>query len=87
MHHRDACALGIRGSAQALHLTTYAHVAAVRTSGIHAGEDLQDGGFAGAIFAAQAEDFAFIRGERGAIECVHAAETLVDVDHLEHGRT
>src|SRR6185369_7311949 len=59
------------------------HLAVVAAVRVDAGEDLEQRRLAGAVLAAQAEDLAGARLERGAVERDDAAKALADAAHDE----
>src|SRR5947199_217714 len=50
----------------------------------HAGDQVEGGGFAGAVGADQRMDLAAVQGESGIADRADAAEVLIDPFHFEH---
>ena len=63
--------------------TANAHGAGVRIT--QALQDLDGGGFAGAIRAEQPKDFAFVNGEAEAAHGLHIAVVLHEIFYLQNG--
>ena len=53
---------------------------------VDAGQDLDEGRFAGAVLADQRGDLARIEGDADVVECLDAREDLRNAAHFENGR-
>jgi hypothetical protein len=51
------------------------------------GEDFNEGGFAGAVFAHERVNLARTEGELDAAQHLHAAKCFADLAHFEEGRS
>lgn len=82
----DTGGLGIARGVEADGLAVEQDLAGEAAVGVDAGEDFDQGGFAGAVFADEGVDFAGANIEGDAVERTHTGEFLDDVPGFEKRR-
>ena len=86
MHHADAGSQGVKGRAEADLLAVeedIALIAAGFADHVHAEENFHEGALAGAVFAAETQDLAFLQGEVNVCQYLIAEEGFFNIPHLQ----